>query len=376
VIAATIEELDRPPQQVLLEATILSVNLGEENRFGIDFNVLGGIDFDAVGATSDLTGVGGYSVTGSTLDDLLFSGQTFGFTNDPPSGGLSLGLVKNQVAAFLEALEETTNASILNNPKVVALNGQEARIIVGGRLGYVTVVSTQTSALEEVQFIDTGTQLTFRPYIGEDGWIRMDVHPQNSTGIVDPVSGIPSETTSEITTSVLMRDGQTLVIGGLISERLQIVRSQIPFLGSLPLIGFLFGREQESIERSELVILLTPHIIDPAQEELRAAEVKERWEAVRRSHLDSISSHLRPQLARSLHADAEVLRARGELDRALGAVERAMSLDPTSVPVALLRQDLLRLLALEELPLSEEQQSIRALRGLEPERGASAEEKP
>jgi type II secretory pathway component GspD/PulD (secretin) len=356
VIAATLEELDRPPQQVLLEATLINIDLGEENVFGIDFNLLGGIDFDAIGASTDLTGIGPYEISGSTLDDLLFSGQTFGFTNDPPSGGLSLGLVKNQAAVFLEALEETTNASILSNPKVIALNGQEARIIVGGRLGYATVVSTQTSALEEVQFLDTGTQLKFRPHIGDDGWIRMDVHPQNSTGIIDPVSGIPSESTAEITTSVLMRDGQTLVIGGLISEQLQTLRSQIPLLG----------------ERSELVILLTPHIIDPIEEERRAEEVLERWEAVHRSHLDSLSSHLRPQMARSLYEDAEVLRVQDDLDGALGAVERALSLDPTSVPAAMLRQDLLRSLALEELPLSEEQQSLRALEGLDPPRPPTA----
>ncbi len=374
VIESTLAELDRPPQQVLLEATILAVDLGEENLFGIDFNVLGGIDFDSVGSATDMTGLTPYDVSGSALDDLLFSGQTLGFTNDPPSAGLSLGLVKDQVAAFLEALEETTSASILSNPKVVALNGQEARIIVGGRLGYVTVVSTQTSELEEVQFLDTGTQLTFRPHIGDDGWIRMDVHPQNSTGIVDPVSGIPSESTAEITTSVMMRDGQTLVIGGLISERLQTQRSQVPLLGSLPVVGFLFGRTQESIERNELVVLLTPHILDPYEEDRRAKEVQERWRAVHRSHLDSLSPHLRPQLARSLHADAEVLRVKGDLERALGAIERALSLDPTSVPAAKLRQDLLRALTLDQLPLTEEQQALRVLGGLQPIRTSEAPE--
>jgi hypothetical protein len=86
---------------------------------------------------------------------------------------------------------------------------------------------------------------------------------------------------------------------------------------------------------------------------------------VRRSHLDNLSPHLRPQLARTLHADAEVLRSRGDLDGALGAVERALRLNPTSVPAALLRQELLRNLALEQLPLSEEQMCLEALQGLD-----------
>ena len=364
-IAATLEELDLPPQQVLLEATILTVSLGDENVFGIDFNVLGGIDFDAAGGGTDFSGLSPLSATGATLDDLLFNGSTNGFASDSPSEGLSLGLMKNQVAVFLEALEETTNATILSNPKVVALNGEEARIIVGGRLGYVTVVTTETTTLEEVQFLDTGTQLRFRPHIGQDDWIRMDVHPQNSTGIVDPVSGVPSETTAEITTSVLMRDGQTLVIGGLISESVQTSHSQVPLLGSIPYLGALFRRTKESVVRSEMVILLTPHILDPIIEEQRADDVSERWEAVRRSHLDTLSPHLRPQLARDLHADAEVLRVRGDLGGALGAVERALQLNPTSVPAALLRQDLLRNFALEQLPISQEQMCLDALQGLD-----------
>ncbi len=364
-IARTLRELDRPPKQILLEATILAVDLGEENLLGVNFNVLGGIGFNEIGASSDMTGMSGYNVAGTTLDNLLFSGQTFGFTQSPPGRGLSLGLVKNQVAVFVEALEETTNASILSNPKVVALNGQEAKIIVGGRLGYKTVVSTNTSALEEVNFLDTGTQLRFRPYIAEDGWIRMEVQPSNSTGVIDPVSGIPSESTAEITTSVLMRDGQTLIIGGLISERIQTTRSQVPILGNLPIIGALFGRNQDSIERSELVILLTTHLIDPDEEEQRVEEVQERWDAVRRGHLDSLSPHLRPRMAESYRADAEVLWRQGDLDGALGAAERAMSLDPTSVSVATFRQRLLRELAVDQLPLDEEQQSLQLLENLD-----------
>ncbi|MBK8974938.1 MAG: hypothetical protein IPM29_03350 [Planctomycetes bacterium] len=352
-IARTLAELDRPPQQVLLEATILSIDLGEDNRLGIDFNVLGGIDFNQAGVVTDLTRLGSYSVGGGVLDDLLISGRTFGFTNGPTGKGLSIGFIQNNVAAFVEALEETTNATIVSNPRVIALNGQQAEIIVGGRLGYRTLVQNQTSTIEEVHFLDTGTQLVFRPFVGDDGWIRMEVHPQNSTGVVDPASGIPSESTTEITTRILMRDGQTLILGGLINESVSTVRSQIPLLGSLPLVGWLFGRTQETVGRRELVILLTPHILDPVDASARAEEVRRRFEAVRGSHWDSLSPYIRPVLARGSRADAEVLRARGEPLRALGAVERALALDPTDADSAVLRSDLLEELALRSLPVDE-----------------------
>lgn len=363
-VAATLKELDRPPQQVLLEATILSIDLGEDNRLGVDLNVLGGIDFNQIGASSDLTGVTGYQVDGAQFQNGLFSGQTFGFAGSPISQGLSLGFVKNSVAAFVEALEQTTHTTIVSNPRVIALNGHEAQIIVGGRLGYTTVTQTQTSSIETVEFLETGTQLVFRPFIGEDGWIRMDVHPQNSAGVIDPVSGVPSENTTEITTRILMRDGQTLILGGLIGESLTSVRSQIPVLGNIPVLGTLFGRTVESVSRRELVILLTPHILDPVDAQARADATRQRFAAVRRSHWDSLSPYLRPVLAKGHLADASIFQARGELERALGSVERALALDPTEARAAVLRETLVEALALRQLPMDEAAASIQVLESM------------
>ncbi|MCU0867048.1 MAG: hypothetical protein MUC36_24965 [Planctomycetes bacterium] len=348
-LTRTFEQVDRPPQQVLLEATILSIDLGEDNRLGVDLNVLGGIDFNGVGATTDLTGLTRYTATGGQLDGNLVSGQTFGFAGSPPGQGLAFGFVQNNVAAFVDALERTTSATIVSNPRVLALNGQEAKIIVGGRLGYTTVTQNQNTSIETVNFLETGTQLTFRPWVGEDGWIRMEVHPQNSAGVIDPVSGVPSESTTEITTRILMRDGQTLILGGLIGESITSARDQIPLLGSLPLVGWLFGRTTETVTRRELVILLTPHIIDPVRAEAKAREVSERFASVRRSHWDSLSPYIRPVLAARLAADAQALQARGKLHRALGAIERSLALDPTAAEAARLRDELLQALALESL---------------------------
>ncbi|MBL9079445.1 MAG: secretin and TonB N-terminal domain-containing protein [Planctomycetes bacterium] len=362
-LMAAIERLDQPPQQVLLEATILSIDLGEDNRLGVDLNVLGGIDFNQLGPVSDLTGIGDYLATGAQFDDHLVSGRTFGFAN-PVTQGLSLGYIQNNVAAFVEALEQTTNATIVSNPRVVALNGEQAEIIVGGRLGYSTVVQNQTSSIEQIDFLETGTQLEFRPFIGEDGWIRMEVHPQNSAGVIDPVSGIPSESTTEITTKILMRDGQTLILGGLIGESVSTVRTQIPLLGSLPLLGWLFGRTVETVSRRELVILLTPHVLDPVESARRADATRARYAAARRSQWDSLSPYVRPVMARRHLADAQVLRAQGDLDGALGACERALSLNPTEADAAVLREELLQDLALQNLPGGDAAASLLVLKSL------------
>ena len=362
-LQATIERLDQPPQQVLLEATILSIDLGEDNRLGVDLNVLGGIDFNQIGAISDLTGIGDYLTTGAQFDDHVVNGRTFGFAS-PVTEGLSIGYIQNNVAAFVEALEQTTNATIVSNPRVVALNGEQAELIVGGRLGYSTVVQNDNTSIEQIQFLETGTQLQFRPFIGEDGWIRMEVHPQNSTGIIDPVSGVPSESTTEITTKILMRDGQTLILGGLIGESVSTIRSQIPLLGSLPLLGWLFGRTVETVQRRELVILLTPHILDPIEARRRAEAARERFAAVRRSHWDSLSPYVRPVLARRHLEDAQVQRAHDDLDGALGSCERALSLNPTEADAAVLREELIEAIALRNLPDDEAAATLMVLKSL------------
>ena len=363
-VAAAIAELDVPPPQVLLEATILSIDLGEDNRLGVDLNVLGGIDFRSAGTSTDLTGLAPYSTGGAQFDDSLISGQTFGFAGSPPTQGFSFGFIQNNVAAFVDALERTTNATIVSNPRVIALNGEQAQIIVGGRLGYTTVTQTETSTIETVQFLETGTQLVFRPQVGDDGWIRMEVHPQNSAGVVDPVSGIPSESTTEITTRILMRDGQTLILGGLIGESVSTTREQIPVLGSLPLVGWLFGRTQEQVTRRELVILLTPHILDPVVAEREAASARARFAAVRKSHWDRLSPYIRPAVARRLLRDARVLHANGDVEKALGALEWALAMDPTHADAAVLRDELLEALALRSLPADEATSALELLRSL------------
>ncbi|MBK9385824.1 MAG: hypothetical protein IPN34_13520 [Planctomycetes bacterium] len=363
-VAKALKDLDQPPRQVLLEATILQIDLGEENRLGIDFNVLTGTAIGDVVTGTDMTGLPTYDVPGSALADGVFSGRTFDFTASPPAGGLSIGYVGSHVAAFLEALEETTNATIVNNPRVLAVNRQEAQIIVGGRVGYSTVTQNDNSSIEQINFLDVGSQLVFTPYIADDGWIRLDVHPQNSSAVVDPVSGVPSESTTEVTTSVMVRDGQSVVIGGLIAERVSELRSQIPFLGSLPVLGVLFGRTEESLTRTELVILLTPRILDAAAQAAEVERARERFSAARSATWENLSWYLRPVQARRCAADAEVLRARGDLRGALSAAERATTLDPTNVSAALMRQDLLKRLALERAPEDEVGMSLGALRGL------------
>ena len=263
-----IKEVDRRPQQILIEATILRAALSEDNALGVDFQVLGGVNFsELTGAGSAFAGASSGGIINSNntqaqgiVNDGYVAGGT-AFTQNVPQGGLRMGIVKDNIAVFLQALESVTDTTILANPKVLALNKQRGEVIVGRKDGYLTTTVTDSSTVQTVEFLDTGTRLVFRPYIGDDGYIRMEIHPEDSSGGLQGAANLPFKVTTEVTSNVMVKDGHTIVIGGLFRESSDTARGQVPFLGNLPLAGALFRQQRDRTTREEVIILLTPHIV-------------------------------------------------------------------------------------------------------------------
>jgi type IV pilus assembly protein PilQ len=280
-VERVIDELDARPEQILVEATILSTTLNETNRLGVDLNLVGGVDLNQVvfgGAGRPLGG--GVTPNPQDLDGEVYGGGTgANFANN--TDGLKVGFVSGDVSVFVSALEGTTDTTVLANPKVLALNKQKGEVLVGRKDGYLTTSITETSATQQVEFLETGTKLIFRPYISRDGYIRLEVHPEDSSGGVDD-RGLPSKVTTEVTTNVLVKDGRTVVIGGLFRETANVGRSQVPFLGNLPIVGAAFRKQTDSTLREEIIILLTPHVVKDLDRysELSADEL-ERAEKLR-----------------------------------------------------------------------------------------------
>ena len=169
-IEALIKQLDTRPEQVLVEATILQTTLNEANAFGVDFAIVGNMAFsDFVNVGGPLSGpnalLGGKS--GSTTLPADGGGSALSSTvgNTPGPGGLKVGIVSNDVSIFLKVLDEVTDSTVLSNPKLLALNRQGARVLVGRKVGYLNTTSTDTATTQTVEFLDTGTQLYFRPFV-------------------------------------------------------------------------------------------------------------------------------------------------------------------------------------------------------------------
>ena len=208
---------------------------------------------------------------------------------------------------------------------------------IGTKLGYIAqTTQTQTSTTQSVKFLDTGTKLSFRPYIGNDGYIRMDIHPKDSTGQLN-AQGVPDETSAELATNIIVKDGQTIVIGGLFRDVVTKGRSQIPIIGNIPILGDLLSKTSDSSQRQEVIVLLTPHIIEePSQARGRA-----RAEDVRRkayAAVESLRWETRARMAEQHYENAARLYLDGDTQAALKEVKLALELRATYLEALRLKE--------------------------------------
>lgn len=333
-VSNLLSQIDVPPQQVLVEATILSVSLSDQHKLGVDFKALGGIDFQSMGGSSTVfDGVSTGTISKGQLNSWSAGAGTQGFTQ-PGSDGLHLGILRNQVGVFLEALETVGQSTVLSNPSVLTVNRHAAQVLIGRRIGYMTQTTTETTTMQTVQFLEVGTSLVFRPFISGDGYVRMEIKPENSDGEINPVTGLPDESTTEVTTNILVRSGHTVVIGGLMETTTTTDTSQVPFLGSLPFVGTFFRGQSETEARNEIIVLLTPHIVGDDELGARAQEAQQRFDAAKASLAASHQGYLRPSYARRMYAEAGMALAAGDAETALAKAEWGLAAMPADQDLA------------------------------------------
>lgn len=341
-VAGILTQVDIRPRQVLIEATILRAELKDDNALGIDFTLVGGVDLELMNSVSN-------AITDITVGQLpaarfehMNSTVTTDFASSVPDGGITIGVIKDQVAMFIRALEQVTDTTVLANPKVLALDKQKGQVIVGRRDGFLTTTVTETQAIQTVEFLETGTQLIFRPFISGDGYIRVELHPEDSVGFVN-AQGLPSEQTTEITTNVLIRDGETILIGGLFREVTTDARSQVPFLGSIPFLGPLFRSRNDSTAREEVIILMTVTIIDDQADYAReSAEVMEDIERMRVGIRQGLMWHGRDRLAERHYQKALEAMAADDSEKALWHARMSVHNNGRFLPSINLRDSILR----------------------------------
>jgi len=238
-IAEILREIDVEPKQILIEAKILEIALDETESFGLDWNKI----FN----TGNGSGIG--------VQGLASRGTP----------GLFFNIINDKVTAYLSALNTRGRVHTLSTPKLLALEHQEASVVIGEHLGYKVTTTINLVTSETVQFLETGVILRVTPSVDDSGRIMMRIHPEVSTGSIS--QGIPSKKSTEVSTQLLAQDGQSILIGGLIRNSNSLTRSGVPILGKLPIIGNLFANKDENVSLAETIVLITPHIIQrPAQD--------------------------------------------------------------------------------------------------------------
>ncbi len=287
VLRETIAELDVRPPQVLLEVLIAEVTLDRANQYGINWQVF------------TQRGIPGDSTRGLTLG--VGPGQ-FGDTLLSNLQGLGVRLIRLaslDVRAVLQALASTTNVRVLSTPRVLALNNEEARILVGSEVPFVqSTLSGFNAVLDRViQFRNVGTQLTVVPTVNSDGYVTFRVLQEVSAlseQTIAAAQNAPIITTREAETSAIVKNGHTVVIGGLIGETEQVTESGVPILKDLPLVGLLFKSRGTVRTRTEIAIFLTPYVVftDEAADSLLERE-RDRLQGTR-SQLDSLLAPRKP----------------------------------------------------------------------------------
>jgi hypothetical protein len=271
---------------------------------------------------------------------------TVGNTSGP--AGVRYGLVSGDVAVFVRLLDEVSDTSIISRPNILTLNRQPARVLVGRKVGYLSTTSTDTATTQTVEFLDTGTQLYFRPFVSRDGEIRMELKPQVSEAVIREATDatgaavtIPDEITNEIVTNVMVRDGQTIVLGGLFRESTQAGRRQVPFLGDLPIIGAAFRGHDDSSERSEILFMISPSVINDSELVAQGEIGKKKIAQVRAGFRAGLLPWSREKQSSQLVIEAQRLVREGKTQAALNKLQRSLRLYPYQIDAIALREALM-----------------------------------
>ncbi len=285
-----IEKLDVPRRQVYVEAIVLEVALDRDSNIGIELQ----------GAAGLSNGVGiGRSTQTEAIDQTI--------VNPSSLAGLVLAAASNQTVrlpdgtvvpaqiALLQASRSDTNANILSAPNILTTDNQEAEIVVGQNVPFIASRSSNETNLNNtfatVDRRDVGITLRITPQISQGGMVRLDIFQEVSDVVETAVAGLdpnvvgPTTTIRSATTSVVVRNGHTVVIGGLIGDRKDNTESGVPYISDIPVIGNLFTSYGKAQRKTNLLIFLTPHIVrNPIELRDESLQQRDKLQAFMQDH--------------------------------------------------------------------------------------------
>ena len=255
-----LQAIDKPVAQVLIEAIVVDYDRTKALNLGVKAGFAGSKDSTTSFSRTDalIPGI-----------DMTFSGNQLNNALNAV-GATNLGKLSPNFYLNLQAMEQKGIANIKSRPLLATLNGYPAMLSIGTTFYFELTTTTPFSQNQNQTYLSTSQQFTtveadtkleITPYVGSDGQITVEIKPDFKTPQAQPVNGIPPNINRRAMSSTLvMREGETIVLGGLVQESESDTRTQVPILGSIPLLGYLFSSTSHSTNKSELVIYITPHI--------------------------------------------------------------------------------------------------------------------
>ena len=281
-----VQLLDKPVDQVVIEARIVIANESFARELGAKFGISGSADHATFGGNLDSTLATRNSITAADranaavpppvppANSTITRGLNFNLPSTlPGAGSLALSILNAGYLLDVElsALQTEGRGEVISNPRIVTSNQKEAVIRQGQEVGYLTLTGAGTAGgtqVPQVQFKEALLELKVTPTITNDGrvFLSMNVKKDEVQGFIDTGAGnVPTIAKREINTAVLMEDGQTVVIGGVYEFKDQRDLSKVPFLGDIPIIGNLFKKNGRTKSKAELLVFVTPKVIRVAQ---------------------------------------------------------------------------------------------------------------
>jgi len=264
-----LRSLDRVPKQVVIEAKLVEVTLDSGFDMGVNWGIYGQAGGNTVG---NLVAIDGVNAAGATVKipqpGAAVTGTGVSLSPKNIAGGLRFGRLTSSymLDMTIQAAARKGKAKVLSDPKVATLNNKEANINITNQTPYITQEVTQgtggTTSSTKVTYITTGIVLKVTPTINSDGRIAMKINPSVSQPSQSAEFAAPSVDTRSTDTNVIVKNGETIVIGGLIHDSQSDSVTKVPILGDIPLLGALFRKKSVSRNRMELLIFVTPRIIE------------------------------------------------------------------------------------------------------------------
>ena len=257
-VEAMIRSLDAPTKEVLIEVNVLQIVLKPKFDVGIDWEV----DFSQLNDTL---------LQNTTFQNIFLNEDNLSTSDNVASTFTKVGvgtISANRFASSIRFLRQVSDTKILSNPKILVTNNEEATTHIGDTVPYIisTTSGTGDNAItsEDVRFVDVGLKLNVKPTINDDGFVTMKLKPEISTvvsSIESQGGGIPQVNRTVVETTVMVRDGLTIILGGLKKDNKTHTKRGIPGFMDIPFLDKLFSRTADAIEKTEIVLFITPHIV-------------------------------------------------------------------------------------------------------------------